>query len=194
MKSERLPWALGWMSVGIGLTELTFPERLCRVLGVPRRTGLMRLLGLREVATGLGLLLQPQRQWVWARVAGDAVDLALLARTFGRLRANRAWQGVITAAVAGATLVDILVAAGKPGAPSLGTGHHAGTVTEPLGMGAGSSGPAESWRGSGLAEDVGLNPRPGEEGEPDAVKERMMREAARELGLPEEPGEHGSRH
>lgn len=193
MKSERLPWALGWVSVGVGLTELTFPERLCHVLGVPRRSGLMRGLGLREVATGLGLLLQPRRQWVWARVAGDVVDLALLAVTFGRPRANRVWQGVITAAVAGATLVDILVAAGTPGASPHPAEHHAGTVTPPLGMGVGSSGPAESWRGSGLAEDVGQNIRPGEEGEPDAVKRRMMREAERELGLPEEPGEHGSR-
>jgi hypothetical protein len=189
MKRERLPWALGWMSVGVGLTELTFPERLCRVLGVPGRSGLMRVLGVREIATGLGLLLQPRRQWVWARVAGDAVDLALLAGTFGRPRANRVWQGLITAAVAGATLVDILVAAGKPSAST----HHAGTVTPSRGRGVGSSGPAESWRGSGLAEDVGLNRRPGEEGESEAVKRRMMREAARELGLPEEPGEHGSR-
>lgn len=194
MKSERLPCALGWLSMGVGLTQLTFPERLCRVLGVPRRTGLMRGLGLREVATGLGLLLQPRRQWVWARVAGDVVDLALLATTFGRLRANRTWQGVLTAAVAGAAVVDLLVAFGKPGDSSLEAGHHAGKVTPPLGMEVGSSGPAESWRGSGLAEDVGLNVRPGEEGEPEAVKERMMREAARELGLPEEPGERGSRH
>lgn len=194
MKSEQLPWALGWMSVGVGLTELTFPERLCRVLGVPRRSGLMRVLGLREVATGLGLLLQPRRPWLWARVAGDVLDLVLLARTFGRPRANRAWQGVITAAVAGGTLVDLLAAVGKPSDTSLEAGHHAGKVTPPLGMEVGSSGPAESWRGSGLAEDVGLNIQPGEEGEPEAVKERMMREAARELGLPEEPGEHGSRH
>ena len=74
MKSERLPWALGWMSVGVGLTELTFPERLGRVLGVRRRSALMRVLGLREVAIGLGLLLQPRRQWLWARVAGDVLD------------------------------------------------------------------------------------------------------------------------
>lgn len=194
MKSERLPWALGWMSVGVGLTELTFPERLCRVLGVPRRTGLMRVLGLRKVATGLGLLLQPRRPWVWARVAGDVLDLALLATTFGRLRANRAWQTALTASVVGSTLVDILVAAGKPSASSLQPEHHAGTVTEPLGMGVGSSGPAESWRGSGLAEDVGTDRRPGEEGEPDAVKARMVREAERALGLPETPGGHGSRH
>jgi hypothetical protein len=118
----------------------------------------------------------------------------LLAMTFGRPRANKAWQGVFTAAVVGGALVDLLVAAGKPSASSPQAGHHAGTVTPPLGMGVGSSGPAESWRGSGLAEDVGLKIRPGEEGEPEAVKERMMREAARELGLPEEPGEHGSRH
>ncbi len=181
MNTERLPWTLGWVSLGIGLTELSFPKGLCRVMGVSKRhSGLMRLLGLREVASGLGLLLQPhRREWVWARVAGDAIDLALLAVTFRLPRANKGWLGTITAAVAGVTLVDIITAVGT----FRSSGLHAGTVTPSLGMDV-SGAPAESWRGSGLAEDVGANHRPGEEGLPDDVKQRMMREAERELGLP----------
>jgi hypothetical protein len=182
MKRERLAWSLGWVGLGIGLTELAIPKGLCRVLGAPRRySWLVRALGIRELASGVGLLIEPQRRrWAWARVAGDAMDLALLAVTIGIPRANRAWQGAITAAVAGATLVDLYAAATKRGAPML-----AGAVTPSLGMEEGSHAPLETWRGSGLAEDVGAPRHPSEEGEPDEVKQRMMREAERELGLPE---------
>lgn len=189
MKSERLPWTLGWVSLGIGLTELTFPKGLCRVLGVSKRhAGLMRVLGLREIASGLGLLLQPhRREWVWARVAGDALDLSLLGLSFRLPLANRGWLGAITTAVAGVTLVDLYAAVETWRAPRL----RSRTVTPSFGMDLASGGPAESWRGSGLAEDVGASPRRGEDGLPDEEKERMMKEAARELGLPD-LDEHGT--
>jgi hypothetical protein len=189
MKSERLPWTLGWVSLGIGLTELTFPKGLCRVMGVPKRhAGLMRVFGLREVASGLGLLLQPhRREWVWARVAGDALDLTLLGVAFRFPLANRGWLGAITAAVTGVTLVDLFAAVEAWRAPRL----RSGSVTPSLGMDLASGGPAESWRGSGLAEDVGATPRRGEDGLPDEEKQRMMKEAARELGLPDRD-EHGT--
>jgi hypothetical protein len=189
MKSERLPWTLGWVSLGIGLTELTFPRGLCRVMGVSKRyAGLMRVFGLREIASGLGLLLQPhRREWVWARVAGDALDLALLGVAFRLPLSNKGWLGAITVAVTGVTLVDVFASVGSWRSPRL----PAGTVTPSLGMDIGSSAPAESWRGSGLAEDVGANPRQGEDSLPDEEKQRMMKEAARELGLPDRD-EHGT--
>jgi len=187
MRRERLSWALGWVNMGMAVTELTFPEGVCRVLGASKRhTWLVRSLGLRELTIGLGLLLQPHRRaWVWARVVGDAMDMALLAASFRLPRANRAWQGALTAATVVSAAVDLYAATrGEP------PRRHAGTVTPSLGMGPGTSGPAESWRGSGLAEDVGRDRRPGEEGESEEVKQRMMEEAARELGLPD-PDAHG---
>ncbi|WPB74391.1 hypothetical protein KYC5002_35875 [Archangium violaceum] len=60
------------------------------------------------------------------------------------------------------------------------------------GMDIGSSAPAESWRGSGLAEDVGANPHRSEDSLPEADRQRMMKEAARELGLPDRD-ERGTR-
>jgi hypothetical protein len=182
MTRDRLPWSLGWVSLGVGLTELAIPKRVCRALGAPRRySWLVRALGIRELASGVGLLIEPhQQRWVWTRVAGDAMDLALLAVTFGIPRVNRAWQRAITAASVGVTLVDLYAAATKRNAPRL-----SGAVTPSLGMEEGSHAPLESWRGSGLAEDVGATKHPGEEGESDEVKQRMMREAERELGLPE---------
>lgn len=183
MKSDRLLWTHGWVSLGIGLTGLAFPKGLCRVLGISRRhTGVVRVFGLRKIARGLGLLLQPhRREWAWARVTGDAIDFTLLGKTFGLPHANKGWLGAITAAVAGVTLVDLSTVAGTWRSPWL----HAGKVTPSLGMDAASGGPAESWRGSGLAEDVGASPHRGEEGLPEEEKQRMMKEAARELGLPE---------
>ncbi|HEX8824268.1 MAG TPA: hypothetical protein VF794_30385 [Archangium sp.] len=188
MKRERLSWALGWASMGCGLTELTFPEHIGRVLGAPRHSGLLRSLGLRDVANGLGLLLQPhRREWVWARIVGDALDLALLAVTFRLPRANKVWQGALTLGAIGVALVD-LYAATKWSAPLL----RSGAVTPSLGMDVGSSGPLESWRGSGLAEDVGVNEQRGEESEPEELRQRRMDEAARALGLPK-LDEHGTR-
>ncbi|QRK07914.1 hypothetical protein JQX13_49450 [Archangium violaceum] len=183
MKSERLPWALGWVSLGIGLTELTFPKGLCRLLGASRRhSGLVKVLGIREIASGLGLLTQRHRRpWVWARVAGDAIDLALLAVSFRLPRANRAWHGAITAAFVGVTLVDIYAATAKRPPPLL----RADAAMPSLGMEVESRGPSESWRGSGLAEDVGTSAQQGDEGEDEEVKQRKMREAERKLGLPE---------
>jgi hypothetical protein len=182
MKSDRLPWALGWVSLGIGLTELTYPESIARVLGVPRRLGLVRAMAVRELSSGWGLLFQPQEpRWVWSRVAGDAMDLALLASTFWRPRAKRGWQVAIAAAVVGVTLVDILAAV----APWKALTRRRVTVKPATGMGPELSGPAESWRGSGLAEDVGMNRSQGDEGPSEEVRQRMMEEAARELGLPE---------
>lgn len=56
-----------------------------------------------------------------------------------------------------------------------------------------SSVPRESWRGSGLAEDVGV---PSHEGlpEPDAAeRQRRMEEAREQLGLPNPDGWHARR-
>lgn len=187
MRRERLSWALGWVNVGMAVAELSFPEGLCRVMGAPKRySWLMRSLGLRELTIGLGLLLQPhRREWVWARTVGDVMDMALLAGTLRLPRVDKAWQGALAAATVVSALVD-LYAATKGEPPR----RHAGTVTPDLGMGPGTSGPSESWRGSGLAEDVGMTRPPSEESESEEERQRMMEEAARELGLPEPEG-HG---
>jgi hypothetical protein len=180
MRRERLSWALGWVNVGMAVTELTFPEGVCRVLGVSkRRAWLVRSLGLRELGIGLGLLLQPRRrEWVWARVVGDAMDMALLAVSFRQPRADRTWHGVLAGATVVSALVDLYAATkGEP------AHRHAGTVTPSIGMGPGTSGPGESWRGSGLAEDVGMDRPPSEDGESEEVRQRMMEDAARQLGL-----------
>ncbi len=53
--------------------------------------GALRVAGLREIASGIGLLTQPRPNgWLWSRVGGDAMDLTLLASAFAAHAERRA--------------------------------------------------------------------------------------------------------
>lgn len=104
---ERLSRALGWLSIGLGLAELVAPRRVARAVGAPERPGVTAALGLREIASGVGILSDPRRSaWLWSRVGGDVMDLAVLGTAFvaGGVRSRLA---AATAAVAGVTLLDV---------------------------------------------------------------------------------------
>ena len=108
--AERLSVALGWLSVGIGVAELAAPRRLARTIGVDGHPALIRALGARELANGLAILMQPHRAGLLrARVAGDAIDLALLGVALGLGDERRRGSvAIAAAAVAGVTLLDVL--------------------------------------------------------------------------------------
>jgi hypothetical protein len=74
--------ALGWLSIALGAAQLMAPRQVARLTGVPDRVLAMRSAGLREIATGVALLRsESPTTWLWARVAGDVLDAALLSRT-----------------------------------------------------------------------------------------------------------------
>jgi uncharacterized membrane protein len=104
--------SLGVLSLALGVSELTLPGQVARLIGVSdsaRTRNVLRVLGAREVASGLGLLSKPDSAApVWSRVAGDALDLALLFAAFGTKRTSRARLAATTAAVAGITALDVL--------------------------------------------------------------------------------------
>ncbi|MCY1033940.1 hypothetical protein OV207_20975 [Corallococcus sp. BB11-1] len=109
---HKLPRALGWLSVGLGLTELLGAKPLLRSLGLSRGHGLVRGYGVRELAAGVGLLGPARkRPWLWARVAGDVLDLATLGRGFREPGVRRGRLMAATGFVAGATLLDVYAAA-----------------------------------------------------------------------------------
>lgn len=112
MNVNKLARFLGWFSLGLGLTELFFSDSLAEFLGTPRRTRVLRWFGVREIAAGLGILLQPQRLpfWLWARVLGDGLDLAALG--VAAHPKNPQLANVVTAvgSVAGVTALDIYAA------------------------------------------------------------------------------------
>ncbi|MGH6611587.1 MAG: hypothetical protein ACRECQ_15180, partial [Burkholderiaceae bacterium] len=78
-------------------------------LGMRHAGPLLFLYGIREVATGVGLVrAKNQTPWLWARVAGDAMDLATLAAHAGSR--NKLGRGIGMAAVAGVTALDVTMA------------------------------------------------------------------------------------
>jgi hypothetical protein len=78
--------ALGLASYGLGVTQITQPGGVNRFIGVPDYNPnhtLQRLLGAREIMSGTGILFgQNTRGWMWSRVAGDAMDTAILGSMF----------------------------------------------------------------------------------------------------------------
>ncbi len=78
LRDDRIADALGWLSVGLGVAAALAPRAVCRATGM-KRPMLVGAVGVRELVSGAGLLTQGSRSaWLWARVAGDAMDLALL--------------------------------------------------------------------------------------------------------------------
>ena len=107
---HALAQGLGWFSIGLGIAELAAPCNLARFLRIDERTDLIRVYGMREIATGLGILSQDDpTPWQWGRVGGDVLDLGTLAARLGR-SSQRENVGVAIAAVAGVMALDLLCA------------------------------------------------------------------------------------
>ena len=108
---ETLAQSLGWFSIGLGLTEVLATRGLTEYLGMEKKAALVRFFGLREIAAGVGLLTRPRpAPWFWARVGGDALDLAALASGLASTNPKRRRVGVALAIVAAITVVDIAAA------------------------------------------------------------------------------------
>ena len=101
---------LGWFSIGLGLAEILAPRALSRGAGVVPRGGILRGYGMREIATGLGILLsRDPRPWLWGRVAGDALDVATVAASARPNRPIRLGATLLT--LLGVGLADLYCAA-----------------------------------------------------------------------------------
>jgi len=113
-ENEAAPLArgLGWFSIGLGLAEAIMPATMARMTGMQGYEPVLRLFGLREIATGIGILAGPgpASGWLWARVAGDALDLALLGNAAATNPAGRERIPIAAGAVAGVMLADIACA------------------------------------------------------------------------------------
>src|SRR5215216_6937047 len=109
---KRLAKGLGWFSVGLGLAELLAPRAIANISGVSKtRTGLIRLYGLRELASGIAIFSQEKpAEAVWSRVAGDALDLASLGVAFTSPEAKRGRLAFATANVLAVTALDVICA------------------------------------------------------------------------------------
>jgi hypothetical protein len=110
-RDGALARGLGWFSVGFGLAEVTAPGMIATMIGVRDNADnreLLRAAGLREIASGVGILTRGrQAGWVWARVGGDVMDLALLGLGFTSAEVRPRRLGFATAALAGVTALDL---------------------------------------------------------------------------------------
>ena len=75
--AEGMARRLGWLSVALGALEVFAPGTLARAVGTggsrPTRI-LTRALGVRELASGVGILTTPRpTMWLSSRVAGDVM-------------------------------------------------------------------------------------------------------------------------
>jgi hypothetical protein len=105
----RMAAGLGWFSIGLGAMELLAARPLARALGMRGAENLIRAYGVREIATGVGILTaRDRRPWIMARVAGDALDAATLLAGGGRGHAG----GIVTAlaSVMGVAVFDLVCA------------------------------------------------------------------------------------
>jgi len=106
---EQLATVLGLFSIGLGLAQLLAPRAMTSFVGLRTDRGMMPLFGLREIATGIGILARPHPTgWVAARVAGDAMDLAMLAAGSRQRRADRRRLAGAAAAVLGVAAIDAI--------------------------------------------------------------------------------------
>jgi hypothetical protein len=108
---DRVARGLGWFSLALGAAELIAPGRLAKALGLEGKETLLRAYGGREIGAGIWALSDTPAPAIWARVAGDVVDLGtLVAGLKGSDETQKRNNFIALAAVAGVTLVDFVTA------------------------------------------------------------------------------------
>jgi hypothetical protein len=134
MEIQDVARGLGWASVALGVPQVTMPGRFVRAIGVrdDRESRAWTLaVGAREHLAAAGILaLEWPRPVVslWGRVAGDAMDLALLGAAWRSKRRSTPRLAAATGAVIGIGIADLTTARRMTSDPSAGTTRAAITV------------------------------------------------------------------
>jgi hypothetical protein len=112
MDIEKVSKGLGLFSLGLGAVQLLTPKVLERVIGVRRdHSPLVRFLGAREIAAGIGIFASTNpAPWLWARVAGDVMDLGLLGAALKTKDNYRLRLGIATLLVIAVAALDYMAA------------------------------------------------------------------------------------
>jgi uncharacterized membrane protein len=137
--AQRRARGLGWFSIGLGLAQIGAPRTVARLIGIDddeETRNTMFAIGLREITSGIGILSRPRLAgWVWGRVGGDVMDLALLGKAMSQDENDRGRLAAATAAVLGATVLDFLTGQqlsrgpnGSSSVPAVGVGRRHGAA------------------------------------------------------------------
>jgi hypothetical protein len=109
MNYQSLSRGLSFFSLGLGVVELLAPRAVARAIGVDEKYAtLLRGCGVREIASGIGIMQGKTAPWLWSRVGGDIMDLTFLGSVMNDRESNPTRVRGAIAAVAGVTLLDIL--------------------------------------------------------------------------------------
>jgi uncharacterized protein YjeT (DUF2065 family) len=102
---------LGYFSIALGIAEMVMPRAMRRMAGITAPDALVRGYGVREIATGVAILMtHDATPWIWGRVAGDALDIATVAIASPDRRAGEHRISWTMAALLGVTAVDFFCA------------------------------------------------------------------------------------
>jgi len=105
--AHEVAYGLGWFSIALGAAEIVAPRSLTRMLGMEGNERLVQAYGLREIATGIGILSSRNpAPWIWGRVGGDALDIATVATALHERNPRRDNVKMALAALAGVTAID----------------------------------------------------------------------------------------
>ena len=110
---DEVAKGLGYFSIALGIAELAMPRTLSRVAGIEASDTLVRGYGVREVATGVAILMtHDATPWIWGRVAGDALDIGTVALAPADWRGGDRKKPWALGALAAVTALDLLCAFG----------------------------------------------------------------------------------
>jgi len=112
MATHMTARALGVASFGVAAAELLAPRQLEQTMGIGNGeiTGIMRVLGVRELMHGIDILTHENpKPGIWARVAGDMLDGVVLAIAGAKSR-NISGFAAVAAAVAPVVIADMVCA------------------------------------------------------------------------------------
>jgi hypothetical protein len=106
MNTWNLAQGLAWFGMGLGAAEILAGDRFAKMLGVPHTV--LTLFGLREIGSGVAILASTQKtRGVWSRIAGDAIDLAVLGTVLRQARNKRTATAIAAGSVLGIGAFDL---------------------------------------------------------------------------------------
>jgi len=110
--TPQVSFTLGQNAIGLGLWGLLAPKGVNRFLGLRNSAQTTQLLfGAREMATGMALFSDPTRtSALWARVAGDAFDIAVLRKLDAPTNPKRGNARLALGVVLAVTALDVIAA------------------------------------------------------------------------------------
>jgi uncharacterized membrane protein len=113
-EAQGLANFIGWFSIGLGVAEIVGTRQLTELIGVKptrKNRAVMQAMGVREIVKGVGILAKDRPiDWLWGRVAGDMLDVALLGRALSAHSNKPERTTAAIGAVLGVAALDVFTA------------------------------------------------------------------------------------